>query len=200
MSPASTSSLSRIVRGLADREVVRLMILLSLTAFVADWASKTWALGRVGDAIIPLGAVTLGVFRNEGFAFSAGHGEISIAVVAIVRLVAIAGLILLSRKLAPLLSRRSAYGVALVVAGGVGNLSDLLFRGAVVDFIGAGPFEFGGPGAPLEMHIVFNTADVFILVGVGMMAPCIHRGAKVLQTRLAAWERRMIGKVVGPSR
>lgn len=195
MSPAPVSALPRFIRDLANREVLRLMLILTATAFLADWASKAWALDRLGDSVVLLGVVSLGVFRNEGFAFSTGHGEVSVMLVAALRIVALATILLVSRRFAHLLSRRSAYGVALVFAGGFGNVADLFFRGAVVDFIGAGPLEIGGPEAPLQMHVVFNVADVFIVVGLGMMAPCIHRGAKAVQRRITAWERRMLSRI-----
>lgn len=46
---------------------------------------------------------------------------------------------------------------ALIVAGGLGNLFDRVFYGAVVDFIETYPFGYSYP--------VFNIADIFVVVG-----------------------------------
>jgi len=186
----------RMVRGLAHRAVVRLMILLATAAFLVDWATKSWALQQVEDALIPLGALTLGVVRNEALAFSAGAGQLSPAAVAAIRIGALVVLILLSRRAATMLCRRGACGVALIFAGGFGNVADLLFRGgAVVDFIGAGPFTFSWLSDALQVHLVFNVADLFILIGIGLLAPFLRTIGMDGQRRLAEWERRMFSKV-----
>ena len=172
------------------------MGLIAIAAVLADWASKSWALERANDALVPLGALTLGVVHNQGFALSAGDGEISTLVVAAVRMAGLAGFLFLSHRIARLLSPRHAYGVALIVAGGMGNLADLFFRGAVVDFIGAGPFVVDWGSGPLHMHVVFNVADLFILIGIGMIAPFLQEVGKAGQRRLAAWERRILRRGV----
>ena len=45
----------------------------------------------------------------------------------------------------------------LIISGGISNILDRLFRGAVVDFI------------DLKIFPIFNFADVFICLGVGIM-------------------------------
>ena len=49
------------------------------------------------------------------------------------------------------------WGVSLILAGGIGNLIDRVFRGAVVDYIDITKL-FNWP--------VFNLADVYIVIGV----------------------------------
>ena len=53
-------------------------------------------------------------------------------------------------------SRLVLWAVVLVLAGGVGNLIDRIFRGVVVDFM---LFEFSW------FPFVFNVADIFVVVG-----------------------------------
>jgi signal peptidase II len=57
---------------------------------------------------------------------------------------------------------RSAFAIALLVGGGLGNLVDRLWRdGRVVDFMnmGIGPVRTG----------IFNVADVQLMIGVGLL-------------------------------
>jgi len=60
---------------------------------------------------------------------------------------------------------------ALVLAGGVGNLVDRAFRGYVVDFV------------HVEHWPVFNAADVYLVVGVGLLLLLQRRGARAETAR-----------------
>jgi signal peptidase II len=60
------------------------------------------------------------------------------------------------------ISRLAVWASALVVGGGIGNLIDrIVFNGGVTDFLnmGIGPVRTG----------IFNVADVWIMVGVGLL-------------------------------
>jgi lipoprotein signal peptidase len=182
--------IARIVR----HDALRMAALLAVAAFLLDWTSKSWALEHLDGAIRPLGSLTLGVVRNSGFAFSIGAESLSTGVVMGVRLALLAGLLLISRRLNGMLTRRNACGVGLLVAGGFGNSADLIFRdGAVVDFIGAGPVIFDPAAAAILPAIVFNAADLWILFGIGLLAPAIHGIGSRSHKRLA---RTAFGRVV----
>lgn len=197
---ALSATIPRLARRVRDNDVLRLATLLAAAAFFADWASKSWALDHLEGSTMPLGALTLGVARNEAFAFSAGYGQVSPWLVVCARLAALIIIVLLCRRIAGLLDRRNACGVALVLAGGFGNAADLVFRGgAVVDFIGAGPFVFDWAGELIQLHVVFNAADIFILMGIGLLAPLIQRLGKAAQRRLAAWESRVLARATSSS-
>lgn len=66
-------------------------------------------------------------------------------------------------------------GIALVLAGGLGNLYDRLFVGAVRDFLHMLPrwnlpLGLSWPGGATEVFPwVFNVADVSLLVGLGLL-------------------------------
>jgi lipoprotein signal peptidase len=160
-------------------------VLLAIAAFLLDWASKSWALQHLDGAVLPLGSLTLGVVRNSGFVFSLGSGTVSPEVVMAVRLALLAGLLLLCRPFNGMLTRRNACGLALLAAGGVGNSVDLVFRdGAVVDFIGAGPVVFDAAEASILPAVAFNAADLWILFGIGLLAPTIHALGRRCHERL----------------
>lgn len=192
MAEEAVRRLGRTWRRILEEDVLRLAVLLAVAAFLADWATKSWALYHLDEAITPLGALTLGVARNEGFAFSTGAGLVAPWIIVAARLLALAAILLLSRRVTAL-SRRYACGFALLLAGGFGNAADLIFRGgAVVDFIGAGPFTFDWSGRLVHMHFVFNAADLFILAGIVLIAPLIRQFARATRQRFQQWENRLL--------
>lgn len=177
----------RLLRKCVAHDIVRLASLVALAAFLVDWATKSWALNTVHDMTMPLGNLVLGVVRNDAFAFSSGSGMFSPVVIAAARLFAIMVMLYVWRDIV-IDSRRYAAGIALLTAGGFGNAADMLFRdGGVVDFIGAGPFEFStSDGEPAHITLVFNIADIAILIGLGLIAPLIQTWARTLQQRMLA--------------
>lgn len=71
----------------------------------------------------------------------------------------------LRRPLRPL----TRFGLALIMAGAVGNALDRLFHGAVIDFLDA---------TKLGFPWIFNLADAAIDVGVGLMLLSIALGER----------------------
>lgn len=182
------------LRAFIAHDLLRFATLVATAAFLLDWATKSWALETLEHAAVPLGALMLGVERNDALAFSAGSGQIPASVVIAVRLTAIAGVLFLAWHVGAR-NRRYAAGFALLLAGGAGNAADMLFRGgAVVDFIHAGPIQMGGI---VHAGIVFNAADIVILLAVGLLAPLIHEWSAGGQRRLAAWEARWLRSIRG---
>jgi lipoprotein signal peptidase len=192
-----TAVLTDRLRGFIAHDVLRFATLVAAAAFLLDWATKSWALETLEHATVPLGALMLDVERNDAFAFSAGAGQIPAELVIILRLAALAGLLLLVRRVGTR-NRRFAAGFALLIAGGAGNAADMLFRGgAVVDFIHAGPFHLGGE--LMHAGIVFNAADIAILLALGLLAPLIQEWSTGSQRRIAEWEKRWLRSIRGGS-
>lgn len=156
-------------------DALRLAVLLALACFLADWATKTWAVANVtAPNIIQLRPwLWLAVVRNDAFAFSTGGG-IPVESIAILRITGLVVAIILGLRFAAQ-SRRFATGFALLVAGGLGNTTDLFFRDdAVVDFIAAGPFELQLAGIATGFDIAFNIADLWILTSIVLLFPLIR--------------------------
>jgi lipoprotein signal peptidase len=167
-------------------EMVAFFLLLTAAALLLDWVTKSWALLNVSHSLMPLGAFTLGVARNDGFAFSAGSGALSPWVIVAARVGLLAVIALFAFRVASM-NRLHAAGLALLFAGGLGNAADLVFRGgAVVDFIGVGPLTVASGGEPLYMHFVFNVADVLIFAGLIASAPVIGQMGRYARERLSA--------------
>jgi lipoprotein signal peptidase len=190
--------LSKLLPGLRNsvrNEVLRRATLIAIAAFLVDWATKSWALQTLRDVNIPLGSLVLGVHRNDAFAFSTAAGKVSPLLVGAVRLLALVTVVYLSRRVVARSVRYSS-GVALLLAGGFGNAADLIFRGgAVIDFIGAGPYTFTWAGERIHLGFVFNAADLAIFLGLGLVAPQIQLWAVERQRRLAQWEARWLKRL-----
>jgi lipoprotein signal peptidase len=194
MPEAAPTPIARALRRFIVDDVLRFATLLAVAVFVIDWATKTWALQHLYGASVPLGSLTLGVERNTAFAFSAGEGRFTPEFIIAARFAALVVLITLSRRVVTA-NRRFAAGFALLLAGGCGNAADMAFRdGAVVDFIGAGPFAFAwASGVPF--HIVFNVADLAVLFGLLLIAPVIRTWALEAQRWLSRVEQQLLERI-----
>ncbi len=146
-----------------------LIILLILTACVAcDQAVKVVARQALAarPPIYALGGLLrLQYAENSGAFLSLGaglpDGVRTFLLVLLVIVILIAALVFLWRN--PNLRWLQWLGVALLIAGGLGNLIDRVVRGGmVVDFavLRVGPLSTG----------IFNVADVFIMFGIGLIA------------------------------
>lgn len=138
-------------------------IIALLTALVligADQAIKFWAVQELTQVeTIPLipDVLHLTYVENYGAAFSILQNK-TWFLIAMTSLVAI-GLtwLLLSKKLT---SNFAIWSIALVIAGGVGNLIDRVRQGFVVDYIDFRLINFA----------VFNFADCCVVIGTFLFA------------------------------
>jgi lipoprotein signal peptidase len=186
--------MSQVVRmrgWFAAQEIMRLAALVAIAAFLADWASKSWAVDTLAHTSSTLGAFLLAPAHNDAFAFSAGRDVIATDLVLGARLLALLALGVVFGRLV-VSDRRSAAGFGMILGGGFGNTADLAFRGAVVDFINVGPYPFEWAGEAMKVHFVFNGADVAILIGIALLAPRIRYCALAAQQRIARWEARYV--------
>lgn len=136
-----------------------MMITLSLAAAAllvgVDWLLKQLAIQYLSPVTtLPIwdGVLHLTYHENTGAAFSIlrGHTELLVAVTA-VALVAIVVFLLVKKPK----SRFLVCSLALILAGGVGNLIDRLTQGFVVDYIDFRLIHFP----------VFNFADCCAVIG-----------------------------------
>ena len=122
---------------LAAQEIMRLAALVAVAAFLADWASKEWALQHVTATA---GSLLVQPTHNGAFAFSAGAHFIATDFVVFARLIALYALGVVFGRLL-ICDRRSALGFGLLLGGGIGNTADLAIHGAVLDFLNVGPLK-----------------------------------------------------------
>lgn len=133
--------------------------------FLVDQVTKAWAVRtlRSGDdiSIIP-GFLNFAYAQNTGVAFSMldDHGDAGRFGLSAVAFVA-AGLVLYFFWRTPRTDDRVLGALALLLAGIIGNVTDRMRLGFVVDFIDV---QFGAWHYP-----TFNVADMAIVLGAGLM-------------------------------
>ena len=132
--------------------IVLFAALLGADQLIKYWTVEHLALGE-SAAFLP-GIVQLTRVHNYGAAWSSFSGQTTaLAVVTVLLMAAVA--YLLVRRIV-----RHPLGViagVMILAGGVGNLIDRIETGFVIDF-----FDF-------YFWPIFNVADIFICVGVGLI-------------------------------
>jgi len=133
--------------------------------FMIDQMTKAWAVRQLrfgGDRPIISGFLNLAYAENPGVAFSMldNHGDSGRWGLSIVAFVA-AALVLYFFWRTPRSDDRILGSLALLLAGIVGNVTDRIRLGFVVDFIDV---QFGSWHYP-----TFNVADAAICVGAGLM-------------------------------
>ena len=128
-----------------------------LAVFLLDRLTKTWTLGHLLNrsvAVMPFLKFTYA--ENTGVAFGMFHGNNLFFMGVSTGLIIV---LLFMRRRIESYGFIAGAGLALVLAGAVGNLYDRIAYGFVVDFI---DFSF--------FPAVFNVADSSITVGAFLMA------------------------------
>ncbi len=145
-----------------DRRWLRPLGWIVVAVVAADWATKLLVTNRLalyGQLPLVDGWVYAARLRNAGISFSVlggSHGGwrtpllVGLSVVAIIALVHFA---------LTVQERGARLGLALAVAGAIGNLGDRIATGAVTDFLVIRHFPW-----------VFNVADLAITVGALLVA------------------------------
>ena len=141
-----------------------LIPLIVMAALVGvDQITKWWVICTMeleqSVGLIP-GFFEFRYVHNEGAALGLMQNTSYARILLIVMTLAvIAGLVwaLVTRRFE---SKLALWAIVLILAGGVGNLIDRVFRGYVVDFM---LFRFSW------FPFVFNVADVFVVVGGGLI-------------------------------
>ena len=133
--------------------------------FLVDQVTKAWAVRtlRYGDdiSVIP-GFLNFAYAQNTGVAFSMldDHGDAGRFGLSVVAFIA-AGLVLYFFWRTPRTDDRVLGALALLLAGIIGNVTDRMRLGFVIDFIDV---QFGAWHYP-----TFNVADMAIVLGAGIM-------------------------------
>ena len=100
------------------------------------------------------GVLNLTYVENTGGAFGIGNNGTMMFVIVNIIIIVLITKFIISKK--DEISTYILIGLSLILAGGIGNLIDRVFRGFVVDYI-----DFN----PLIKYPVFNIADIFVVVG-----------------------------------
>lgn len=136
-----------------------LTIVLAVTALlvVADQLMKLWVLDNLAGSpsrlLIPH-LLQLTYVENRGAAFGILQGRIGVLSIVTLAVVIVLLILLIRGKFSK--SKLVTWCIALIIAGGLGNLIDRLVRGFVVDYLDI---------SPLFTFPVFNLADCCVVIG-----------------------------------
>jgi signal peptidase II len=148
--------------------MVRLLLALSIPLYVLDQWSKHWIVARfplyeVEEEVIA-GVFWLHHAANTGVAFGLFNGTAYANYAFGAISLAALGLLTWFYRMGLFPSALSRTAVALLVAGILGNLTDRLIHGYVVDFL---KFDFGFP--PFNPWPSFNVADSCVVVAASLL-------------------------------
>jgi signal peptidase II len=146
-----------------DRRARISALAVAAFAVAADQAAKAWALTALrqagGHMALP-GPVDLTFSLNQSNAFGLtpviGHATRWFLMSANLVVAAAILYVIVAKPIRPL----TGFGLALIMAGAVGNALDRLLVGAVVDFLDA---------TRLGFPWIFNLADATLDVGIGLL-------------------------------
>jgi signal peptidase II len=143
---------------------------LAILVFALDRATKVWAVGALSSgntvSLVP-GYLRLSIVLNHGSAF--GIIRSGSAGLALLAAIAIAVMVWVERKGLP--NKLVMLAVALELGGALGNLSDRIRFGHVVDFV-----ELDWHGQ--NIWPVFNVADSAITAGAILLCWWIWRSER----------------------
>ena len=149
--------------------MIRLLLFLSLPLYALDQWSKNWIVGRFAlyteEMEVWKDTFWLHHAANTGVAFGLFNGSpyanVAFGVISLLAL----GLLFVFYRMGVFGGKISRIAVALLVAGILGNFTDRMVHGYVVDFL---KFDFGFP--PFNPWPSFNVADSCVVVAAILLA------------------------------
>ena len=129
-----------------------IMIIIIVLLVLVDQFTKILVNNNFSDSQVLIeNVISIEKVKNEGFAFGFNKENIQNIILSIFVIVIIIKYLMKHEKHINMLV---VICMSMIVAGGIGNIIDRIFRGAVFDFIKLG-INFP----------VFNFADIFIFIG-----------------------------------
>lgn len=135
-------------------KTVKLIIIIATILIIIDQVSKI-VVSNLGQETIGNDYFKIEITTNTGlsFGFNDGSNVKNIFIMIFVLFI----IIRFIKNQIELIDKKTAVVISMILAGGISNLIDRIFRGAVLDFIKIYKFP------------IFNLADTFIVVGAILM-------------------------------
>ena len=135
------------------KNILKIIVLIAIDQLIKVIVFNT--IGKTGDSILVIpNFLQITYVENFGAAFGVFVTRIFLIAVNLLIIFVVAKL-LFSKKYK--WDNKSSLGLSLILAGGIGNLIDRVFRGYVIDYIDI---------TQVINYPVFNFADICIVVGV----------------------------------
>lgn len=143
-----------------SNKALKIAMVLFIVLLAIDQVSKMFAVNTNIDTTVIENIFNLKLIFNNGGVFGIGQGSnpLTFIIPDIIVLGIIIRFIFLQKER---MDRVTVFALFTVLAGGVGNLLDRIFRGAVVDFFAL----FPNNNLP-----VFNFSDIYIVIGWVVLA------------------------------
>ena len=134
------------------KKVFKIIGIIGLILIILDQTSKIAISECMKEdiSLIPNDILTITKMKNEGMAFGLNKTNLGNIGLSIIILIVIFNYVVAQKNR---LTKPVVIYLSLIIAGGISNVIDRIFKGAVFDFIQIGSFP------------VFNFADAFIVCG-----------------------------------
>lgn len=129
-------------------------IIVSIVLLLIDQITKWIAIASNINLVLIPNVLELNTVQNTGGAFGIGQGNIGTFIITNLIVLGIIIRFICMQK--DMMDKPTMYILFIILAGGVGNVIDRLFRGFVVDFINI---------FPVINFPCFNFADMYITIG-----------------------------------
>lgn len=134
-----------------SKKIFKIILILVIVIVLIDQISKILVDKFMPDETVILqNVLSITKYENEGIAFGINNQNVSNIALILLVLAIIIRFVITQRKN---LTIKVTVFISMMIAGGISNLIDRIFRGAVFDFIEIGDFP------------IFNLADSFIVIG-----------------------------------
>lgn len=134
-----------------SKKIFKIILILVIVIVLIDQISKILVDKFMPDETVILqNVLSITKYENEGIAFGINNKNVSNIALILLVLAIIIRFVITQRKN---LTIKVTVFISMMIAGGISNLIDRIFRGAVFDFIEIGDFP------------IFNLADSFIVIG-----------------------------------
>lgn len=137
------------------------IILLIVALIIVDQSAKIIIEQKLTgqEVLLIQGILKFSYIKNEGIAFSLEQDSLTSIITDIIILAMVIRFMVVQRDK---MYKITQISLSLILAGGIGNLLDRIFRGGVIDFI---DISLLIPKFP-----IFNLADIFLIIGFAVFA------------------------------
>ena len=134
-----------------SKKIFKIILILVIVIVLIDQISKILVDKFMPDETVILqNVLSITKYENEGIAFGINNQNVSNIALILLVLTIIIRFVITQRKN---LTIKVTVFISMMIAGGISNLIDRIFRGAVFDFIEIGDIP------------IFNLEDSFIVIG-----------------------------------